>query len=64
MDQQLRQRQHASLDVFLNSARQQLTALMESDSLPGCQQNGEEKSTSGDEDSPKQTNFVMGEKIS
>ncbi|XP_022304625.2 uncharacterized protein LOC111111773 [Crassostrea virginica] len=56
MSRHQHQRQYASLDVFLNGARQQLQLLMENDSeLSSDQDSGREKSTSQDKDSSKDT---------
>lgn len=56
VNRQLHQRQYASLDVFLNGARQQLQLLMDSDPVSsGAGDNGGEKSSSEDKDSSKDT---------
>lgn len=55
MNKQLHQRQYASLDVFLNGARQQLQLLMDIDPVSGAGDNGGEKSCSEDKDSSKDT---------
>lgn len=54
VNRQLHQRQYASLDVFLDGARQQLQLLMDSDSS-GDGKNGRENSNSEDKDSSKDT---------
>ncbi|XP_062601617.1 coiled-coil domain-containing protein 91-like [Saccostrea cucullata] len=49
MDRQLHQRQHASLDVFLSSAREQLKLLMENDTMLPNERESEEENSNPEE---------------